>query len=95
MELNGQMIRQVWEKASPILGQDSDVFRTDMQGSWIRKKDFNNGDSIYGWTIYSLNSIAIENQKPEDLIPVHTHENQVPLAGVQSPAEVVFRDSYI
>ena len=95
MEVNGQLIRQVWEKASPITGQDSEIFRLDMQGSWIRKKDFNNIDSLYGWTIYPLNSPANDFSKLHELIPVHTHENQIPLAGIQSPTDMVFRESYI
>ena len=59
------------------------------------KKDFNNIDSLYGWTIYPLNSPANDFSKLHELIPVHTHENQIPLAGIQSPTDMVFRESYI
>ncbi len=95
MEVNGQLIRKVWEKASPILGQDSELFRIDMQGRWIRKKDFNSIDSIYGWTIYPVNSPANDFSDLGKLIPIHTHENQVPLAGIQSPTDMVFKEKYI
>lgn len=94
MEINGQLIRQVWEKGNQIVGQDPDVFRVDVQGCWIRKKDFNNSDSIYGWTIYStLNNETFA--KSGSLIPVHTYNNPIPLAGIQSPVQLIFGDNSI
>ncbi len=75
MDINGDLIRRVWEKAHPIPGQDSDTFRTDVSGKWIRLKEFNNEDSIYGWTIYALDGEEHKLLNIAKLIPVHTFNN--------------------
>ncbi len=93
MEINGQLIREVWQKANPITGQDEEVFRLDIQGNWIRKKDFNNADSIYGWTIYAAHENDFSNI--QSLIPLHTHNNPIPLAGNNHPTEIIFGEKYI
>jgi len=96
MEINGMLIKRVWAKAIPIQGQNPDVFRTDINGVWIRLKDYNNVDSIYGWTIYQLTSQKEEGTKNiMNLIPVHTHNNVIPLAGVNSSVEDSFKEKFI
>jgi len=93
MEINGSLIRQVWVKASPIHGQNPDIFRMDINGVWIRMKDYNNIDSLYGWTIYSL--MEKESNKTNNLIPVHTHNNSIPLAGIDISIEKILGERFI
>ena len=75
MDINGELIRRVWEKASTIPGQDPDQYRTDMSGTWIRLKDFNDEDSVYGWTIYSVDGTDQDLAHIARLIPLHTFNN--------------------
>jgi hypothetical protein len=48
------LLEQVWEKACSIPGLDPCLFRRDEQGALIRKSDYNNESSIYGWCFYHL-----------------------------------------
>ena len=75
MDINGELIRRVWEKASTIPGQDPDTYRTDMSGTWIRLKDFNDEDSVYGWTIYTVEGTEQNLGNLAQLIPLHTFNN--------------------
>jgi hypothetical protein len=39
----------VWDKGQLIPGMDPDMFRKDEWGTTIRRIDFNNSASVYGW----------------------------------------------
>src|SRR6185436_12233319 len=96
MEITGDLIKQVWAKATPIHGQDPEIFRIDTNGVWIRMKDYNNVDSIYGWTIYQVNPSDEGGLKnPNNLIPIHTQDNSIPLAGYNPPLKKVFQERFI
>jgi len=75
MDINGDLIRRVWDKASVIPGQDPEAYRIDMSGTWIRLKDFNDEDSVYGWTIYSVDGSEQNIANLAQLIPLHTFNN--------------------
>ena len=75
MDVNGELIRRVWEKASVIPGQDSDVYRIDMSGVWIRLKDYNDEESVYGWTIYAVDGVDLALTNLARLVPLHTFNN--------------------
>ena len=75
MDINGELIRRVWEKASAIPGQDPEVYRIDMSGVWIRLKDYNDEDSVYGWTIYAVDGVDRTLQNLPQLVPLHTFNN--------------------
>ena len=91
MEINGELIRRVWEKASEIRGQNPEVYRMDVNGKWIKMKEFNNGDSEYGWTIYSVDGSDITIINLHELIPVHTYGNSVPLVGLMTSGNSIFQ----
>ena len=96
MDITGELIKQVWAKATPIHGQDEEVFRLDTQGAWIRMKDYNNIDSIYGWTICEIQPSGEEGFNDiNNLIPVHTQDNSVPLAGYSPSIDKLFREKFI
>jgi hypothetical protein len=82
MNITSEMIRIVWNKATSIAGQDDEIYRMDLSGVWIKMKDFNNPDSIYGWTIYSVDGSEQNIQNINQLIPIHTHNNSVPISGI-------------
>ncbi len=44
----------VWEKACSIPGMDPGLVRLDEQGTVIRKSEYNNESSIYGWCFHHL-----------------------------------------
>jgi hypothetical protein len=92
MEINGELIRRVWDKASFIRGQNPEVFRLDVNGKWIKMKEFNNVDSEYGWTIYSVDGSDISMMNLQQLIPIHTYENSVALVGVMNSASNIFQN---
>jgi hypothetical protein len=75
MDINGELIRRVWDKASTIPGQDPDAYRMDVSGTWIKMKDFNDEDSVYGWTIYSVDGAQHNLGNLPKLIPLHTFNN--------------------
>jgi hypothetical protein len=95
MDINGELILKVWEKASPIPGQDPNVFRIDSSGAWIKLKHFNDTDSIYGWTIHCLNGNDYSMRNVMHLIPVHLHDNNVQLAGLQSAKPTILSDPFL
>ena len=92
MEINGELIRRVWEKASVIRGQNPEVYRMDVNGKWIKMKEFNNTDSEYGWTIYSVDGSDIAMHNLQELIPVHTYNNSVPLVGFVNNTAGLFQN---
>jgi HNH endonuclease len=47
----GTTIQAVWSKASVVPGNDPAIFRKDACGAWIKKSDYGNTDSQYGWEI--------------------------------------------
>jgi len=92
VEINGELIRRVWEKASVIRGQNPEVYRMDVNGKWIKMKEFNNPDSEYGWTIYSVDGSDISMSNLIELIPIHTYENSVPLVGFINGGSSIFQN---
>lgn len=54
LDFTFKFLDQVWEKAGQIPGMDPTLFRCDEQGSVIRKSEFNNESSIYGWCFNHL-----------------------------------------
>lgn len=95
MDINGELILKVWEKASPIPGQDPSVFRLDSTGAWIKLKHYNDIDSIYGWTIHSLSGNDYSLRNLGNLIPVHLHSNNVQLAGLHTNKPTILSDPFL
>lgn len=51
MDFSEETIWQVWYKAYQITVSDAPIWRKDDCGAWIRRTDYNNKDSQYGWVI--------------------------------------------
>lgn len=51
MSFDLQTIRSVWQKGTPIQGNDPNVFRQDACGAWIKYSDYGNRSSKFGWEV--------------------------------------------
>lgn len=49
-------INNVWEKATVVSVEQANVWRKDYAGAWIKKSEYGNRGSQYGW--------EIDHQKP-------------------------------
>ena len=57
IDLQVNLQDQVWQKAKSVPGMDPEFFRLDEEGAVIRKSDFNNESSIYGWCYFHLKPV--------------------------------------
>lgn len=69
MKYSEQLIQQVWGKARANGQVDSNVWREDECGAWIRREDFGKTDSEFGWKIVNVTPGAPDT--PENLRPFH------------------------
>ncbi|MBK6483482.1 MAG: hypothetical protein KBF32_01835 [Chitinophagales bacterium] len=74
VDLKMKLSEEVWQKATLAPDLDPEYFRLDEEGSLIKKTDFNNESSIYGWCFFHLRPIwdggndDIRNLKPLNVI---------------------------
>ena len=45
------MIQQVWEKGKIVGNNDPNVWRKDQCDAWVKRTDYGNRDSRFGWEI--------------------------------------------
>ena len=67
MEITEKVVQQVWEKAIVFAPETKNDWRKDVQFSFIKRSDFNNFDSEYGWVIDLIDisgRVEIENFRP-------------------------------
>jgi len=70
VEENRQLIDAVWQKGSLIPGENPWEWRTDRYGNMIFYADYANIDSVFGWIVDHIVSLAnggtdnIENLQP-------------------------------
>ncbi len=95
MDINGELILKVWGKASPIPGQNPDIFRLDSTGAWIKLKHFNDVDSIYGWTIHCLSGDDFSLRNLQDLITVHLQNSNIQMPGVLTNRPQILSDPFL
>jgi hypothetical protein len=51
-------IQAVWEKGTPILGLDSSIYRKDSCGATMRRSDYGNTNSRFGWEIDHIRPVS-------------------------------------
>lgn len=51
MSFSESEIKAVWEKGSIALNNDPLLWRKDQCGAWIKRSDYGNTSSEYGWEI--------------------------------------------
>lgn len=54
MPYHDQTVAAVWEKARIIQGRDPTQWRMDQCGAWIRRDNYRQGGSEYGWKIENV-----------------------------------------
>ena len=51
MEFAKREIQEVWGFGIPVAGYDPDSLRKDICGAWMRRENFGDHDSRFGWEI--------------------------------------------
>jgi hypothetical protein len=59
--MNEDDIERVWNKGRPIPGKDPDIMRQDPCSTPMKKDDYGNRDSDYGWEIDHINPKGSDN----------------------------------
>lgn len=71
------VIEHVWRKATEEPGANPDVWRRDRFGRLIRRGDYGNRESPFGWEIdhHPVPKARGGSDKVENLKPLHWHPN--------------------
>ena len=70
-------INSAWEKANIVNIKYANVWRKDYAGAWIKKSDYGDCDSDYGWEIDHQKPVAKGgNDNPSNLVPLQWENNR-------------------
>jgi hypothetical protein len=61
MSFSDEVIQEVWEKATPIYGCDVSKIRKDHFDNLIKREDYENKTSTYGWKIDRISSAILDS----------------------------------
>lgn len=67
MAFSEEIVEQVWEKARALSSQDSNEWRQDECGAWLRRDAYRHEQSEYGWVIVNVSlggAEVVENLRP-------------------------------
>lgn len=76
ISLTKEELEKIWKKAEIIIGVNPKFIRRDIYGNWIKKNDFNNIHSSFGWTVSSVKLQKFDDEYYETLMPVHWKHKQ-------------------
>jgi hypothetical protein len=51
MGFDEETIQKVWEKGEVVSNNDPNIWRKDQCGAWIKRTEYGNRNSEYGWEI--------------------------------------------
>jgi hypothetical protein len=51
MAFTEKQIQEVWEKGKVVPGNDPNIYRKDCCDAWIKRNEYGNRNSNYGWEI--------------------------------------------
>lgn len=51
-------VQAIWEKATAVAGYDSTLLRKDSCGAWIKRTEYGNTNSDYGWEVDHIRPVA-------------------------------------
>lgn len=76
-DFSSETIDAVWRKAQPQENNNPDIFRRDYAGAWIKRSDYGNHTSKYGWEIDHLKPVSQNGtDELDNLIPLHWRNNR-------------------
>lgn len=52
------VVEAVWRKAQMVSGNDPAIFRKDACGAWMKRTDYGNANSQYGWEVDHIIPVA-------------------------------------
>lgn len=55
----------VWRKGTTVFGYHPNVWRKDHEGNWIKRREYGNRDSLYGWEMDHIQPRASDG--PDEL----------------------------
>jgi hypothetical protein len=58
MAFTDEIIEKVWEKGTIVPSYDNKKFRKDQCEAWIIRDQYGNRNSVYGWKIDHITSVA-------------------------------------
>ena len=69
---DNEKLEEIWRKAEIIIGVNPKYIRRDIYGNWIRKNDYNNFHSSFGWIAQTVKMQDFEEAEfYEKITPVH------------------------
>lgn len=69
-------IERVWEKAFIQEGNNPNNFRKDYAGAWIKRDQYGNRQSPYGWEIDHIRPLSDDGTyELDNLVPLHWKNN--------------------
>lgn len=69
MQLDEKLVQEVWEKGRVIPGRNPEEWRQDQCGAWLRRDQYDNGQSEFGWKALKTNSGG--KHATDELQPFH------------------------
>lgn len=73
MSYSKEVVDQVWEKGRATGNRDSNEWRKDECGAWIRYNQYGSEESGFGWKILNVSAGGVT--EPEGLRPFHVEND--------------------
>lgn len=70
-------ITAAWNKAKEVKDEDSEVWRKDYAGAWIKRDEYGNTDSQFGWEIDHIKPLSQDGTyATNNLLPLQWENNR-------------------
>lgn len=58
MNFSEETIQKVWEKGQIVINHDPYIWRKDQCGAWIKRDEYGNRNSQFGWEIDHITCVS-------------------------------------